>query len=86
MAGHLEERMTAAEQQLKQQDAAIKAMQEWRSTIAEAVEVQREMVDVGKDLIKALGWASVAAKWILTIGAAATVVWQAVKFAWRNLT
>lgn len=60
--------------------AHIKSMLEWRETIAESTEVNREMVEVGKALLKTLGWVKVVAKWIISVGTACAIVMGLAKY------
>ncbi len=43
-------------------------------------------LQVGEDIILALGWASKAAKWTLTMAAFCAGVWHAIKFAIKAAT
>lgn len=54
-------------------------MLEWKASIEESTEVNREMVEVGKALLTALRWVAVGAKWIATIGAGAGALWYGFK-------
>jgi len=58
-------------------DAA--SMAAWRRSIEESTEVQRELVQVGQNILKAMGWIGSAAKWIVVIAAAVKLTWMAVK-------
>ncbi len=58
---------------------SINAVLAWKASIEESTEVNKEMVEVGKAILKALGWVNAAARWIIAIGGAVAVVWTAVK-------
>lgn len=58
------------------------SMSEWRKSVEENTEVQKEVVAVGKDIIAAirvLGWIGTGIKWLASISAACAVVLAAFK-------
>lgn len=54
-------------------------MIEWKASIEESTEVNKEMVEVGRALLKALGWVAVGAKWIAYMSAGIGAVWYGFK-------
>lgn len=75
MYTHLEHRVTALEQHAE-------SMSEWRKSVDENTAVQREVVEVGKDIIAAvrvLGWIGNGIKWLSGVAAASAVIFAALK-------
>jgi len=59
------------------------SMREWSLTVEENTEMQRQVVEVGKDIVSAmrvLGWVGKLFKWIASIGAGFAAIWAAIKF------
>lgn len=55
------------------------AMMAWRASIEESTEVNKEMVDIGKALLRALSWVAVMSKWITAVSAAIAFLWIGIK-------
>jgi len=60
-------------------DGKLQALLNWKDAIEESTEVNRKMVEVGENLLLALSWVGIAAKWIVAVGAALGAVWMAFK-------
>ena len=60
----------------------LRSLREWRETIEESIAVQREMVEVGRDIagaIRVLGWIGKAIKWLAAVGAALGITYASTK-------
>ena len=58
------------------------AIVQWRRTIDESIIVQREMIEVGRDIaaaIKILGWVGKAIKWLAALSASCGIVYATLK-------
>lgn len=51
----------------------------WKATIQESTEVNREMIEVARSILKALSWVGTAAKWVTRVGVALGMLWGAFK-------
>jgi hypothetical protein len=58
---------------------SIKAMLDWKASIEESTEVNKRMVEVGENILVALSWVGMAAKWIAAVGAACAAIWMGIK-------
>ena len=73
-------------------DDKLRNILDWKSAIEESTEVNRQMVEVGQDILKALRWVGVLArwmakvsKWVITIGGAFAVVYSTFKWLWGKV-
>jgi len=55
------------------------AILDWKAAIEESTEVNRKMVEVGENILLALSWVSVGAKWITAVGSACAILWVTIK-------
>lgn len=83
----LEETVVEHNRRITDNTNAIGELHIWRATIAEATEVNRKMVEVGENIIEALGWLGRAATWIAKMSAAVGAIYAGIKFSshwWNN--
>lgn len=70
------------EQRIEALEGDALAMSEWKASIDRSIEVQQEMLEVGRDIAGALhvlGWIGTALKWLSYTGAACAVIWATIK-------
>lgn len=82
----MEKRLTVVEttvqehgRRITDHDGKLQGILEWKAAIEESTEVNRKMVEVGENILLALQWVGIAAKWIIAVGGAIGAVWIAFK-------
>ena len=73
-----DERHNKTEARMTSHEQLINALQASTAT-------QEKMIEVGENIILALGWAAKAAKWTLTMAAFCTAAWHGVKWVAAKL-
>lgn len=75
----LETTISDHDRRITDADSKIEMVIAWKNAIEESTEVNRELVEVGKALLKLLGWIKLASKWITSVGLACGIIWGAIK-------
>lgn len=64
---------------LMQLHQRLTIVEEFKEKFEESIEIQKELVDVGRSIIQALSWVSSAAKWVSIVGAATGTLYLGLK-------
>jgi hypothetical protein len=72
-------RLTDHEERHLKTEARMSSHEQLIGALQQSTATQEKMIQVGEDIILALGWAAKAAKWTLTMAAFCTAVWHGIK-------
>ncbi len=72
-------RLTDHEERQDKTEARMTSHEQLIGALQKSTATQEKMIQVGEDIILALGWAAKAAKWTLTMAAFFTAVWHGIK-------
>ena len=69
----------ASGKKIDEMSSILSMMIEWKKSIEESTEVNREMLEVGRAILKASSWLFTLAKWVVMVGGAIGLLLAALK-------